>query len=146
MDTVAVGADHAGLELKEGIKKMLAQMGLRVEDYGCMSKESVDYPDFAKVVAEAVASKKAQAGILICGTGIGMCITANKVAGIRAALVHDVFTAKMSREHNDANVLCLGAKVVPANKVEEIVKTWFATRFEGGRHERRIGKIERLDH
>ena len=145
MGTVAIGADHAGFELKEAIKKYLAQQGFSVEDFGCASKDSVDYPDYARAVAEAVSGKKAGAGILICNTGIGMSIAANKVAGIRAALVSDAFTAQMSREHNDANVLCLGAKSVDPQRAVELVKTWFAARFQGGRHARRVEKIEKLE-
>ncbi len=145
MEKVAIGADHAGFELKEALKRVLAQLGLSAEDYGCASKDSVDYPDYAKSVGEAVAGKKAQAGILICGTGIGMCIAANKVAGVRAALVSDLFTAQMSREHNDANVLVLGAKMTDPIRAEAIVRIWFASRFEGGRHARRIGKIEKME-
>ncbi len=145
MEKIAIGADHAGFELKESLKRVLVQLGLSVEDYGCASKDSVDYPDYAKAVGEAVAGKKAQAGILICGTGIGMSIAANKVPGVRAALVSDLFTAQMSREHNDANVLVLGAKMTDPVRAEGIVKIWFASRFDAGRLATRIGKIEKLE-
>ena len=141
-ETIALGADHAGFELKEAIKKYLSDKGLCVKDYGCASKESVDYPDYAKAVAQAVARQEAQSGILVCNTGIGMSIAANKVAGIRAALVSDLFTAKSSREHNNANVLCLGAQGVDAGRALAIVGAWFEAQFQGGRHARRVGKIE----
>ena len=145
MNIVAIGADHAGFELKESIKASLTQAGFRVDDLGCASKESVDYPDYAKAVAHAVAQRRAQAGILICNTGIGMSIVANKVAGVRAALVSDVYTAQMSREHNDANVLVLGARATDKDRAAEIVKTWFASRFQGGRHARRVDKIQEIE-
>lgn len=142
---VAIGSDHAGFDLKEEIIRYLKAKKIDVDDLGCHSKESVDYPDYAKEVAQTVSEGSAESGILICGTGIGMSIAANKVAGVRAALVHDSFEAKMSREHNNANVLVLGARVIDKEKIPLILKEWFAATFEGGRHERRVGKINKLD-
>ncbi len=142
---VAIGSDHAGFDLKEEIIRYLKANKIAVDDLGCHSKDAVDYPDYAKEVAQTVSKGKAESGILICGTGIGMSIAANKVAGVRAALVHDPFGAKMSREHNNANVLVLGARVIDKEKLTPILKEWFAATFEGGRHERRVGKINKLD-
>ena len=142
---IALGADHAGFELKEAIKKYLEGAGFSVKDCGCASKESVDYPDYAKAVALAVARQEAGSGGLVCNTGIGMSIAANKVAGVRAALVTDLFTAQRSRKHNDANVLCLGAQSVDARRALEILKTWLDAQFQGGRHARRVGKIGDLE-
>jgi len=142
---IALGADHAGFHTKESIKKFLTELGYPVDDVGTSSEESVDYPDFARQVAERVAAGRAQLGILTCGTGIGMSITANKVPGVRAALAHDTATAHMAREHNDANVLAIGARVVPADKVLEIVREFLTTDFAGGRHQRRVDKINDLD-
>ncbi|HRZ87478.1 MAG TPA: ribose 5-phosphate isomerase B, partial [bacterium] len=138
-------SDHGGYELKEALVRFLEKSAHRVEDAGCHGKDSVDYPDFGITVARAVAEGKADRGILICTTGIGMSMAANKVKGIRAALCTDVFTAKMSRLHNDANVLVLGAKVVDEGRAVEMVETWLATPFEGGRHQRRVDKINELD-
>jgi RpiB/LacA/LacB family sugar-phosphate isomerase len=143
--TVAIGSDHAGYERKEQIKAHLTQLGIKVEDCGCNSKESVDYPDYAQAVAWNVASKKTDLGILICHTGIGMSISANKVRGIRAALVQDVQAAQKSREHNDANILVLGAGSVDKDQAIRIVDAWNKARFEGGRHSRRVEKIQRLE-
>jgi len=145
MESVAIGSDHAGFELKQQVKEYLATAGYRVEDVGCESTDSVDYPDYAKAVGEAVSQGKAKSGVLICNTGIGMCMTANKITGIRAALVSDLFTAQMSREHNDANVLVMGAKNVDKDRALEIVKKWFSSKFQGGRHGRRVDKINKLE-
>ncbi len=139
---IAVGSDHAGFELKEHIKGILPAGDYEVTDVGTNSPESVDYPDFGFEVARRVAAGEADRGILICGTGIGMSIAANKVKGIRAALVNDLYTAAQSRRHNDANVLVLGGRVIGKGLAEEIVKTWLSTAFEGARHLGRIGKIE----
>jgi len=139
---IAIGSDHAGFELKEKVKDYLKGNGNQVKDFGAYSLESVDYPDIAKALAKSVAAKKQKAGILICGTGIGMCMTANKVRGIRAANAHNVYTAQMSREHNDANVLCLGARVLEEKEVMEMIDVFLATKFAGGRHLRRVNKIK----
>ncbi|CAM3374983.1 ribose 5-phosphate isomerase B [Hydrogenibacillus schlegelii] len=142
---VAIGADHGGVELKEVLKAFIAgELGHAVDDVGCLScgaGASVDYPDFAFPVADRVARGVADRGILICGTGIGMMIAANKVPGIRAALAHDLYSARMSRAHNDANVLTLGGRIIGPELAREIVRVWLATPFEGGRHARRLEKI-----
>lgn len=142
---IAIGADHAGFHAKEVIRKFLAEQGYEVEDLGTKSDESVDYPDFARHVAERVASGGAELGILTCGTGIGMAMTANKVPGIRAATVHDEMTARMAREHNDANVLTLGGRIVSDEQAVAIVREFLGTQFAGGRHTRRVDKINELD-
>jgi ribose 5-phosphate isomerase B len=141
---IAIGADHRGLELKQAVIKLLSQAGHSYEDLGSYSAEPVDYPDIARKVAERVAKGDFDLGILICDTGIGMCITANKVRGIRAALVHDSFSARRARQHNDANILCLGTSGTP-DTVREIVDIFLNTRFEGGRHQRRVDKIRALE-
>jgi ribose 5-phosphate isomerase B len=141
---IAIGADHAGFEYKEKIGTMLRQMGLEVADYGTTSPASTDYPDYAHTVSLAVSSGKADLGILICGTGIGMAITANKHAGIRAANVESVRAATLARQHNNANILCIGARLTEWPVAEEIVQAFLATPFEGGRHERRVEKIHLL--
>lgn len=138
---VAIGSDHGGYELKKEIISLLKEMDMEVTDVGCDCPDSVDYPDYGIPVAEMVAKGEADRGILICGTGIGMSIAANKVKGIRCALVHDLFTAKVTREHNDTNVLAMGARVIGPGLALEIVRTWISTGFEGGRHATRIGKI-----
>lgn len=142
---VAVGADHAGFPLKEDLKAYLKEQGYEVRDVGTDSVGSVDYPDFAVRVAEAVASGEAPWGLLVCGTGIGMSITANKVPGVRAACCADPFSARMARTHNDANVLTMGGRVVGSGLAREIVRAWLESRFEGGRHARRTAKIEALE-
>lgn len=142
---IAIGSDHAGFKLKETVKEFLKTSGIEVIDFGTHSEESADYPDFAFPVAEAVAKKEFDFGILICGTGIGMSITANKVAGIRAALCNDLFTANCSKEHNDANVLCMGGRIVGEGLAKAIVQTWLEKKFQGGRHERRVKKIEEYE-
>jgi ribose 5-phosphate isomerase B len=138
---VAIGADHGGFELKDVLKKDLAQMGYEVIDVGTSSKEAVDYPDFAHEVAKLVASSKAWRGIMIDGAGIGSCMVANKVPGVRAAMAYDYSSAVNSREHNDANLLTLGAGLIGTNLAKQIVKTWLSTEFGGGRHTKRVGKI-----
>jgi ribose 5-phosphate isomerase B len=142
---VAIGSDHGGLDLKETVISVLKELNISVEDLGTHDRSSCDYPDFAERVAAAVVSGDCQQGILICGTGIGMSIAANKVEGIRAALCNELFSAKMARAHNDANVLCLGARVVGPGVAQEIVRAYFGSEFEGGRHAGRVAKIGRLD-
>ncbi len=142
---IALGADHAGFHVKETIRKFLETAGYPVDDVGTWSEESVDYPDYARAVAEKVAAGADQLGILACGTGIGMAITANKVPGIRAAVAHDAMTARLAREHNDANVLTLGGRVVDDARAIEIVRDFLDAQFAGGRHQRRIDKITELD-
>jgi ribose 5-phosphate isomerase B len=142
---IALGADHAGFHTKEIIRGFLEGQGYAVNDVGTWSEESVDYPDYARKVAEAVAGGRAQLGILACGTGIGMAIAANKVPGIRAATVHDPGTAWAAREHNNANVLTLGGRVVDAAQAVEIVRGFLSASFAGGRHQRRIDKIAAME-
>lgn len=142
---VAIGSDHGGLDLKEAVISTLKELNLDYVDMGTHDRNSCDYPDFAQKVAEAVAAGECQQGILICGTGLGMSIAANKVRGIRAALCNEIFSAKMARAHNDANIMCIGARVVGAGVAQEIVKAYFGTAFEGGRHATRVGKIGALD-
>ena len=145
ISTIALGADHAGLQLKEALKGWLIEHGYQVVDHGTHSAESVDYPDYAAQVAEAVADHKVERGVLVCGTGIGMTIAANKVPGVRAALCSDIYTARMSREHNDANVLTLGGRLMGPEMALDILKMWLETDFAGDRHRRRIGKIADLE-
>jgi ribose 5-phosphate isomerase B len=142
---MVVGSDHAGFRAKETIKKYLQGAGYTVEDVGTHSEESVDYPDFAKAVGERVAAANGTLGVLVCGTGIGVSIAANKVEGIRAALAHDSLTARRAREHNDANVIALGGKVVGEDEAIAIVQEFLAAEFAGGRHQRRIDKISEMD-
>lgn len=137
---IAIGADHGGFEMKEELKPLLAELGYEVVDVGCDSTASVDYPDFAAAVAEQVVSGRCGFGILICGTGIGMSIAVNRQPQIRAALCHDEYTARLSRQHNNANVLCLGARVIGAGVAAAIVRTWLTSTFEGGRHQLRVSK------
>ena len=141
MERIAIGSDHGGFRLKEEVKAYLVKQGYTVQDMGTSTEESVDYPDFAAAVARAVQQKRVELGILICGTGIGMAITANKFRGIRAAVVHDAYTAAMSRRHNDANVITFGGRVVGAGVAFSIVDAWLGNQFEGGRHSRRLDKI-----
>ena len=145
MLVIALGADHAGWELKEALKAWLIETGHQILDFGTHSPESVDYPDYALQVAESVASGKAERGLLVCGTGIGMAMTANKVPGIRAALCSDPFMARMSREHNDANILTLSGRLMDKELGLEILRMWLSTEFAGGRHERRLGKIAQIE-
>jgi ribose 5-phosphate isomerase B len=143
--TVALGADHRGFRLKESLKEWLAGQGHRVLDFGTGSADSADYPDHAFLVGEAVAARRARRGILLCGSGIGMSIAANKVTGVRAALCLDERMAVASREHNDANVLCLAADRLTPARARRIVAAWLATKHAGGRHRRRVGKIRRYE-
>ena len=138
---IAIGSDHGGYELKELIADYLQSNGHEVLDCGCNSLDSVDYPDFSEKVCSEVRSGSCEAGILICGTGIGMSIAANRYRDIRAALCHEAFTARMSREHNNANVLCLGARVVGSEVALDIVRVWVSTDFAGGRHQKRLDKL-----
>ncbi len=138
---IAIGSDHAGFELKETIKTFLKEKGIEVIDFGTYSEERVDYPDYAIPLAESVANGEEDFGILICGTGIGMSIAANKVKGIRASLCSDVYSAHSAREHNNANVLCLGGRVLGKELAKEIVDKWLSSSFLGGRHKRRVDKI-----
>ena len=145
MTAIALGADHAGFPLKEDLKAWLVAQGYEVVDCGTQSAESVDYPDYTVLVASAVTAGKAGRGVLVCGSGIGMAIAANKVAGIRAAACTDAYTARLSREHNDANVLALGARITARDSAIEILETWLGAEFAGGRHARRVQKLGDLD-
>ncbi len=145
MELIAIGSDHGGFHLKEKVKAYLMEKGYKVLDMGTESEASVDYPDYAEKVAKAVQAGEVDLGILICGTGIGMAITANKIPGVRAAVVHDAYTAEMSRRHNNANVITFGGRVVGLGVAFSIVDAWLRNRFEGGRHARRLGKIEALE-
>jgi ribose 5-phosphate isomerase B len=142
---IAIGCDHAGLELKKEIISLLDDLDIECVDYGTRSPESVDYPDFGEKVSEVVSSGKMDKGILICGTGIGMSMVANKFPNIRASLCNELFTAKMSRLHNDANILVLGGRIVGKDLAKEIVRTWVSTPFEGERHCLRLKKIIRIE-
>ncbi len=142
---IAVGCDHAGLHLKQAIISLLAELGHSYEDFGCYNSSSVDYPDIALPVAKAVAEGRYDHGILICSSGVGMCITANKVRGIRAALCHDTFSSARAREHTDANVLCLGEWAVGQGAAREVVKTYLNSEFVGGRHARRLEKMREIE-
>jgi ribose 5-phosphate isomerase B len=142
---IIIGSDHAGYSIKEMLKTFLISHGHDVEDMGPSNEDSCDYPDFAVSVAASVLSRRENRGILVCGTGIGMCITANKCKGIRAALCHNIETARMSRAHNNANILCLGARVLNVDRIREIVMAWLETPFEEGRHARRLEKIQKLE-
>ncbi|MBN2285477.1 MAG: ribose 5-phosphate isomerase B [Tissierellales bacterium] len=138
---IALACDHGGFELKEIVKEYLIEKGYEIQDHGTYSLESVDYFDYAVKAAEAVASGEADKGIVVCGTGIGVSISANKVKGIRCALCHDVYSAEMTRAHNDSNVLAMGGRVIGKDLALRIVKAWLEGEFEGGRHKRRIEKI-----
>ncbi len=142
---ISLGADHAGYQLKEKIKQWLAQQGIEVTDHGANSLDSVDYPDYARDVAHDVAGKRADWGILVCGSGIGMAMAANKVPGVRAANVTSEYEAQLSREHNDANVLAIGARILDDAAAFKIVDTWLHTGFAGGRHQGRVDKITALE-
>ena len=142
---IAIGADHAGFEIKEKIKKQLEEMQFEVEDLGTNSLESVDYPDFGAAVGREVASGKADEGIVVCGSGIGIGIAANKIDGVRAAQAWNAETARLARQHNDANVLSIGARVIAEEEIPKIVNAWFDAKFEGGRHAGRVAKITELE-
>ena len=146
MMKIVIGSDHAGVEYKAGLKAFLEEKGFDVEDKGPESEESVDYPDFAEKVARAVADKEAEYGVLVCGTGIGMSMSANKVKGIRSAVIHNEFTGKAAKEHNNANVVCVGARVIGMEEAQKSLNAFFEAEFEGDkeggeRHKRRVGKI-----
>lgn len=142
---VILTADHAGVTIRNEIKDLLTEMGIEYVDEGCQGSNSVDYPDFALPAAQRVAEGEFDRAILICGTGIGMSIAANKVAGIRCALAHDVYSAKLTRQHNDSNVLALGERVIGPGLAREIAKIWLETAFDGGRHANRIEKIAKFE-
>jgi ribose 5-phosphate isomerase B len=142
---IALGADHAGVALKADVQALLESRGITIVDMGAVSEESVDYPDYAADVGRAVASGEVDSGILVCGTGLGMAIAANKVPGVRAVPVVDVESTRLGRAHNDANILALGARVTPSAVALELVTTFLDTPFEGGRHQRRIDKIAALE-
>jgi len=142
---IALASDHAGYTEKERLKPLLTELGVEFDDLGTVSEESVDYPDYAKRVAEQVAKGRVEQGLLVCGSGTGMAITANKVPGVRAAVAWSEETARLARQHNDANVLAIGARTTPAGEIPNIVRAWFSTRFEGGRHAARVEKISELE-
>jgi ribose 5-phosphate isomerase B len=142
---IAIGSDHAGYQMKELLKSAIREFGHEVKDFGTFSENSCDYPDFGRKVALSVKAGDHDYGVLICGTGIGMCMVANKVPGIRAALCCNIYMAEMSRRHNDANILVLGGRVIGTDLAREMLRTFLATRFEGDRHKRRVEKIMSMD-
>ncbi len=142
---IAIGSDHGGFELKNHVIEHLKKKGIEYKDFGCFSEDSVDYPDIAEVTCHAVISGECESGILICGTGIGISIAANKIKGIRAALCSDVYSAKMTKVHNNSNVLCMGGRVLGRELAFMIVDAWLDAEFEGGRHQQRIDKIHALE-
>lgn len=141
---LAIGADHAGYALKEKLKEKLLSLGYDIDDVGTVSDESVDYPDYAKRVAKKISDSEIEKGILICGSGIGMAIAANRYPNVRAAVANDEESAKLSRQHNDANILSIGSRFVEDEQADKIVDSWLNTEFEGGRHKRRVDKMENL--
>src|SRR5438270_57305 len=140
---IALASDHAGFTEKEKIKSVLTDLGVEFEDLGTNSEASVDYPDYARKVADSVAQGAVQQGLLVCGSGTGMAITANKIPGVRAAVAWSEETARLARQHNDANVLAIGARTTPPEQIPGIVRAWFSSNFEGGRHAERVAKIEK---
>jgi ribose 5-phosphate isomerase B len=142
---IALASDHAGYAEKERLKPLLLELGLEVDDLGTVSEESVDYPDYARKVADEVAQGRADQGVLVCGSGTGMAITANKVPGVRAAVAWSEETARLARQHNDANVMAIGARTTPPGEIPAIVRAWFSADFEGARHAERIEKIRRVE-
>ncbi len=144
-DYIVIASDHAGFSLKEHLKKVLVNLGYEVKDLGTYTSQSVDYPDYASLLAGGVSRGEYPRGILVCGTGIGMCMVANKFRGVRAALCWDEYTAKVSRTHNDSNVLCLGGRVLSFEEAEKILKIWLREKFEGGRHARRLEKLKAIE-
>jgi ribose 5-phosphate isomerase B len=142
---IVIGSDHAGFELKEDLRRYLQEQTIEVEDLGVASEAPADYPDIGAIVAEKVARREFERGILICGSGIGMSVVANRFTGVRAALCHDLYTARMSREHNDANVLVLGGRLTGKGLAREILKVWLESKFQGGNHQRRLEKIQSLE-
>jgi ribose 5-phosphate isomerase B len=143
---IAIASDHAGFPEKEQLKAVLDELNIQYEDLGTRSTESVDYPDYARKVGEEVAQGRVDQGLLVCGSGTGMAIAANKVPGVRAAVAWNPEIARLAREHNDANVLALGARTTPVDELPKIVRAWFAAKFAGGRHEERVNKIRELEH
>ena len=142
---LGLASDHGGFQLKQAVLQFLKRKKIEVLDLGNHGTESVDYPDYAIRVAELVSEGKIDAGLLMCGTGIGRCIVANKFKGVRAAVVEDTYTARMAKEHNNANILCLGGRVLDAKKGEEVIAAWLEARYEGGRHDRRLEKIREIE-
>src|SRR5262249_45993823 len=142
---IAIASDHAGFPEKEQLKSVLDELSIQYEDLGTVSTDSVDYPDYARRVGEEVAQGKVDQGLLVCGSGTGMAIAANKVPGVRAAVAWSPEIARLAREHNDANVLALGARVIPLEDLKQIVRSWFAAKFAGGRHEQRVDKIRAIE-
>ena len=142
---IAIASDHAGFSTKEELKPLLTQLGIEFTDLGTSSEESVDYPDYAQKVGEQVARGEVDQGVLVCGSGTGMAITANKVPGVRAAVAWSEEIARLARQHNDANVLAIGARTTPEGEIPKIVRVWFETAFEGGRHAARVNKINALE-
>ncbi|MBI3753176.1 MAG: ribose 5-phosphate isomerase B [Deltaproteobacteria bacterium] len=145
METIAIASDHAGRELKEDIKTFLKDRGFDVLDMGTNGNESVDYPDYGIPVAEKVSGGELEKGVLICGTGIGMSIVANKFPNVRAALVNDVYSARMAKEHNDANILVIGGRIAGKGLAREMIREWLEAKFEGGRHQKRLDKIKEIE-
>ena len=145
MKKIAIASDHGGFDLKENVIAHLMSDGWKIDDLGPTNEDSVDYPDYGVKLAEAIANKKVERGIVICGTGVGMSIVVNRFPGIRGTLCSDVYTAKMCREHNDSNILIMGGRVIGKGLASEIVDTWLSTAFEGGRHQRRLDKINEID-
>ena len=145
MELIGIASDHGGFDLKASIISFLSELGYELSDMGPENSDSVDYPDYGIKIAQAITKNKVSRGIVICGTGIGMSIVVNRFSGIRGALCSDIFTAKLSREHNDSNILIMGGRVVDHNLAKEIVRVWLNTRFEGGRHLKRLDKISKLD-
>ena len=142
---IALASDHAGFAEKERLKALLVDLGVEFEDLGTASEASVDYPDYARAVAEQVADGRVEQGLLVCGSGTGMAITANKVPGVRAAVAWSEEIARLARQHNDANVLAIGARTTPPDDIPKIVRAWFSTEFEGGRHAARVAKISDVE-
>ncbi len=145
MKKVAVGCDHGGFVLKDRVVSTLKALGAEVEDFGCFDENSVDYPEYGEKVARAVASGRCELGVVMCGTGIGISISANKVRGIRCAVVTNTYMAKLTKNHNNANIIALGGRVITPDEAEEIVKAWFTAEYEGGRHQRRLDMITRIE-
>lgn len=142
---IVIGSDHGGFELKQQLKQRFADINIDVIDIGNEGLDSVDYPDYAAQVSDKISRKEADAGVLVCGTGIGMCITANKFKNVRAAVLYDDFTAKMSKAHNNANVICLGGRTIDPDVAWKLISIWLETEYEGGRHEHRLSKIKEIE-
>lgn len=142
---IAIASDHAGVDIKEEIKGLLEEMGYSFIDFGTYNRENVDYPDMAELVAERVSKGELEKGILICGTGIGMCIVANKFPGVRAALVYDLYSARYAKEHNDANILIMGGRTTDKESARKMVEIWLKSQFQGERHQRRLDKIKKIE-